>query len=64
MVFRYRFGFGLGGLLTALPAWAKEGQPGVEPTLFVLGVATAFAVGAVVGYVAGKSSSSSNKDGQ
>jgi hypothetical protein len=56
----------LGGwlLTVGLPAWAKEGQPGVEPTLFVIGVAAAFAAGAAVGYAIGKTWSSQSDDGK
>lgn len=52
-----------GGWLMAMsaPAWAK-GPPGIEPTLFVMGVAAAFAVGAAVGYAVGKASGSESKD--
>lgn len=59
--------WGLGGCFVSLPwpAWAAQSNPGIDPTLFVIGVAGAFAAGVAVGYAVGKSSSSngSNKDG-
>lgn len=63
---KVRPGSALGGwlLTVGLPAWAKEGQPGVEPTLFVIGVAAAFAAGAAVGYAIGKTWSSQSDDGK
>ena len=50
-------------LTMSAPAWAKT-DPGIDPTLFVIGVAGAFAAGVAVGYAVGKSSSSnsSNQD--
>jgi hypothetical protein len=56
-----RFRIPLAGWLAAgpLPVLAQSGgpNPGVEPTVYVVGV-IAFVAGVAVGYVAGKSSSS------
>lgn len=44
------------------PAWAAQSNPGIDPTLFVIGVAGAFAAGVAVGYAIGKSSASGDDD--
>jgi hypothetical protein len=56
-----RFAWAGGLLTTSLPAWAAQATPGIDPTLFVIGVAGAFAAGVAVGYAVGKSSSNSDQ---
>lgn len=58
---RSRVMFGGWLLASSAPAWAK-GPPGIEPTVYVLSVAAAFAAGVAIGYVAAKSGSKSDED--